>query len=118
MTIRETNSKKMEENRDENQKLLKQKKSLIIKQINAAKLKVPKYLDDNKKRLITEVESVQEKNEEKFINSISVCLLSCCTCGCCTFIDLYLIGQGRVICDRKPMKIKYCLPVVHLIVLL
>jgi restriction endonuclease S subunit len=28
---------KMDENRDENQKLLKQKKSLIIKQISAAK---------------------------------------------------------------------------------
>jgi serine/threonine protein kinase HipA of HipAB toxin-antitoxin module len=50
---------KMEDNRDENQKLLKQKKSLIIKQISAAKSKVPKYLDEIKKRLITEVESVQ-----------------------------------------------------------
>jgi DNA-binding beta-propeller fold protein YncE len=56
---------KMEENRDENQKLLKQKKSLIIKQISAAKSKVLKYLDDIEKRLITEVGSVQEKNEEK-----------------------------------------------------
>ena len=56
---------KMEENRDENNKLLKQKKSLIIKQISAAKSKVPKYLDDIKKRLITEVGSVQEKNEKK-----------------------------------------------------
>jgi hypothetical protein len=56
---------KMEENRDENQKLLKQKKSLIIKQISAAKSKVLKYLDDIEKRLITEVASVQEKNEEK-----------------------------------------------------
>ena len=57
--------KKMEENRDENQKLLKQKKSLIIKQISAAKSKVRKYLDDIEERLITEVASVQEKNEEK-----------------------------------------------------
>jgi hypothetical protein len=56
---------KMEENRDENRKLLKQKKSLIIKQISAAKSKVLKYLDDIEKRLITEVASVQEKNEEK-----------------------------------------------------
>ena len=56
---------KMEDNRDENQKLLKQKKSLIIKQISAAKSKVIKYLDDIEKRLITEVASVQEKNEEK-----------------------------------------------------
>ena len=56
---------KIEENRDENQKLLKQKKSLIIKQISAAKSKVLKYLDDIEERLITEVESVQEKNEEK-----------------------------------------------------
>jgi hypothetical protein len=56
---------KMEENRDENRKLLKLKKSLIIKQINAAKSKVPNYLDDNEERLITEVGSVQEKNEEK-----------------------------------------------------
>jgi restriction endonuclease S subunit len=36
---------KMSENRDENRKLLKQKKSLIIKQISAAKSKVLKYLD-------------------------------------------------------------------------
>ena len=56
---------KMEENRDENRKLLKQKKSLIIKQISAAKSKVPKYLDDIEERLITEVGSVQGKNEEK-----------------------------------------------------
>jgi hypothetical protein len=34
----------MEVNRDENRKLLKQKKSLIIKQISAAKSKVLKYL--------------------------------------------------------------------------
>jgi hypothetical protein len=56
---------KMEANRDENQKILKQKKSLIIKQISAAKSKVPKYIDDNKERLITEVGSEQGKNEEK-----------------------------------------------------
>ena len=56
---------KMEENRDENKKILKQKKSLIIKQISAAKSKVLKYLDDIEKKLITEVGSVQEKNEEK-----------------------------------------------------
>jgi hypothetical protein len=36
-----------------------------IKQISAAKSKVLKYLDDIEKRLITEVESVQKKNEEK-----------------------------------------------------
>ena len=59
---------KMSENRDDNRKLLKQKKSLIIKQISAAKSKVLKYLDEIEERLITEVESVQEKNEEK-INS-------------------------------------------------
>ena len=56
---------KMEINRDENRKLLKQKKSLIIKQISAAKSKVLKYLDEIEERLITEVGSVQEKNEEK-----------------------------------------------------
>ena len=56
---------KIEENRNENQKLLKQKKSLIIKQISAAKSKVIKYLNDKEERLITEVESVQKKNEEK-----------------------------------------------------
>ena len=54
---------KMDENRDENQKLLKQKKSLIIKQMRAAKSKVLKYLDEIEERLITEVESVQEKHE-------------------------------------------------------
>jgi DUF2075 family protein len=53
---------KMEENRDENKKLLKQKKSLIIKQISAAKSKVLKYLDDIEERIITEVVYVQEKN--------------------------------------------------------
>ena len=62
--ITETLSK-MSENRDENRKLLKQKKSLIIKQISAAKSKVLKYLDEIEERLITEVGSVQEKNEEK-----------------------------------------------------
>ena len=68
---------KMEENRDKNQKLLKQKKSLIIKQISAAKSKVLKYLDDIEERLITEVESVQETNEEK-INKEKhdICLLT------------------------------------------
>jgi hypothetical protein len=35
----------MEENRDENRKLLKRKKSLIKRQISAAKSKVLKYLD-------------------------------------------------------------------------
>jgi DNA repair ATPase RecN len=39
--------------------------SLIIKQISAAKSKVLKYLDDIDERLITEVASLQEKNEEK-----------------------------------------------------
>jgi hypothetical protein len=38
---------------------------LIIKQISAAKSKVLRYLDENEERLITEVGSVQEKNEEK-----------------------------------------------------
>jgi hypothetical protein len=56
---------KIEENRNENKKLLKQKKSLIIKQISEAKSKVIKYLDEIEERLITEVESVQKKNEEK-----------------------------------------------------
>jgi hypothetical protein len=54
---------------------LKQKKSLIIKQISAAKSKVLKYLDDIEEKLITEVASVQEKNEEK-INSEKHVLLS------------------------------------------
>ena len=56
---------KMEENREENKKILNQKKPLIIKQIGAAKSKVLKYLDDIEERLITEVGSVQEKNEGK-----------------------------------------------------
>jgi hypothetical protein len=53
------------------------KKSLIIKQISAAKSKVLKYLDDIEERLITEVESVQEKHEEK-INKEKhdICLLT------------------------------------------
>jgi hypothetical protein len=45
----------MSENRDDNRKLLKQKKSLIIKQMRAAKSKVLKYLDDIEERLITVV---------------------------------------------------------------
>ena len=68
---------KIEVNRDENKKLLKQKTSLIIKQISAAKSKVLKYLDDIEERLITEVESVREKHEEK-INKEKhdICLLT------------------------------------------
>ena len=56
---------KMSVNRDDNRKLLKQKKSLIINQINTVKSKLLKHLDDLEERLITEVESVQEQNEEK-----------------------------------------------------
>jgi hypothetical protein len=56
---------KMSVNRDDNRKLLKQKKSLIINQISQVKSKLLKHLDDLEERLITEVESVQEKNEEK-----------------------------------------------------
>jgi hypothetical protein len=52
-------------NRDDNKQLLEQKKSLIIKQISAVISKLLKHLDDIEERLITEVESVQEKNEEK-----------------------------------------------------
>ena len=68
---------KMSENRDENRKLLKQKKSLIIKQTSAAKSKVLKYLDEIEERLITEVESVQEKNEEKINREkLEICQLT------------------------------------------
>jgi hypothetical protein len=68
---------KMEENRDHNRKLLKQKKSLIIKQISAAKSKVLKYLDDIEERLITEVASVQEKNKEKISREkLEICQLT------------------------------------------
>jgi hypothetical protein len=51
---------------------------LIIKQISAAKSKVLKYLDEIEERLIIEVESVQEKNEEK-INKEKheICQLTC-----------------------------------------
>jgi hypothetical protein len=57
-----------------NRKLLKQKKSLIIKQISAAKSKVLKYLDEIEERLIIEVESVQEKNEEKIYKERSMAI--------------------------------------------
>ena len=68
---------KIEENRNENKKLLKQKKSLIIKQISEAKSKVIKYLDDIEERLITEVESVQKKNEEKINREkLEICQLT------------------------------------------
>ena len=56
---------KMSENRDDNRTLLKQKKSLIIKQISTVKSKLLKHLDTLEEMLITEVASVQEKNEEK-----------------------------------------------------
>jgi ElaB/YqjD/DUF883 family membrane-anchored ribosome-binding protein len=59
---------KMSENRDDNRKLLKQKKSLIIKQISAAKSKVLKYLDEVEERLITEVESVQETQSAPWLS--------------------------------------------------
>jgi hypothetical protein len=45
---------------------------LIIKQISAAKSKVLKYLDEIEERLITEVESVQEKNEGPLKQSLKV----------------------------------------------
>jgi hypothetical protein len=62
---------KMSENRDENRKLLKQK-SLIIKQISAAKSK-----DDIEERLITEIASVQEKNEGKINREkLEICQLT------------------------------------------
>jgi hypothetical protein len=71
---------------------------VLLTQISAAKSKVLKYLDDIEERLITEVESVQEKHEEK-INKEKhdICQLTS------IFIDLYLIGQGRVICDNDPI---------------
>ena len=56
---------KMGENRDNNRKLLEQKKSSIIKQISTVKSKLLKYIDDFEERLIAEVASVQEKNDEK-----------------------------------------------------
>jgi hypothetical protein len=55
----------MSENRDDNRKLLEQKKSLIIKQISTVKSKLPKHIDDLEQRLVTEVASVHEKNDEK-----------------------------------------------------
>jgi catalase len=72
-------------------------KSLIIKQISAAKSKVLKYLDEIEKRLITEVESVQEKHEEK-INKEKhdICQLT------------------SILKDNKPMSDKlYCTPCVR-----
>jgi hypothetical protein len=56
---------KMGENRDDNRKLLEQKKSSIIKQISTVKSKLLKYIDDLEERLIAEVASVQEKNDDK-----------------------------------------------------
>ena len=49
---------KMLENRDDNSKLLEQKKSLINKQISTVKSKLLKDTDDREQRLITEVASV------------------------------------------------------------
>jgi gas vesicle protein len=56
---------KVGENRDDNRKLLEQKKSSIIKQISTVKSKLLKCIDDLEERLINEVASVQEKNDEK-----------------------------------------------------
>ena len=56
---------KVVENRDDNRKLLEQKKSSIFKQISTVKSKLLKYIDDLEERLIAEVASVQEKNDEK-----------------------------------------------------
>jgi hypothetical protein len=56
---------KMGENRDDNRKLLEQKKSSIIKQISTVKSKLLKYIDDLEEPLITEVASFQEKNDEE-----------------------------------------------------
>jgi ABC-type enterochelin transport system substrate-binding protein len=50
---------------------------LIIKQISAATSKVLRYLDENEERLITEVGSVQEKNEEKINREkLEICQLT------------------------------------------
>jgi hypothetical protein len=86
---------KIEENRNENKKLLKQKKSLIIKQISEAKSKVIKYLNDIEERLITEVGSVQKKNEEKINREkLEICQLTSILKEfgqCLTSIDFYLL---------------------------
>ena len=50
-------------NRDDNRKLLEQKRSSIIKHIGTVKTKLLKHLDDLEQQLTTEVESVQEKHE-------------------------------------------------------
>ena len=50
-------------NRDDNRKLLEQKRSSIIKHIGTVKTQLLKHLDDLEQQLITEVESVQEKHE-------------------------------------------------------
>jgi len=50
-------------NRDDNLKLLEEKRSSIIKHIGTVKTKLLKHLDDLEQQLITEVESVQEKHE-------------------------------------------------------
>jgi hypothetical protein len=53
------------ENRDDNRKLLQQKKSLIIKQISTVlKPKLLKPIDGLEERIIAEVASVHEKSEE------------------------------------------------------
>ena len=56
---------KISENRDDNRKLLQQKKSLIIKQISTVlKPKLLKPIDGLEERIIAEVASVHEKSEE------------------------------------------------------
>jgi hypothetical protein len=49
------------------------------------------------------IKQISAAKSSSVMNSVSVWLLSSFTCWCCAFIDLYLIGQGRVICDNDPI---------------
>jgi hypothetical protein len=84
-------------------------------QISAAKSKVLKYLDDIENKLITEVGSVQEKNEEKINREKhEICQLTSTLKDNKQELEFlkdhgsnnqlfYLIRQGRVLCDNDPI---------------
>jgi hypothetical protein len=71
----------------------------------------PQVQQDRRQTLtefIKEGEVNLKHGEQYYVTDMAVTsdnkLLLCnCTCGCCSFIDLYLIGQGRVICDSDPI---------------
>jgi gas vesicle protein len=91
---------KVGENRDDNRKLLEQKKSSIIKQISTVKSKLLKYIDDLEERLINEVASVQEKNNEKIKGEKKEMFYKFGQKFCSILLYLWLLSFHRCIFNR------------------